>query len=139
MPHSRFERCPFTISPQPPQVVRAVEAARATGVPVVWVCREHAASGVDLERHRAHLFANGGKGSTVAGTPGAHRRRLPPPCAEPVLRPASRTGFVGSAPAGDPLTAPGAELAPPLSRQARANPPPPPPLAPPGPAASKRL
>ena len=40
-------------------------------MPVVWVCREHDPSGVDVELGRRHLFENGGKGVCVQNTPGA--------------------------------------------------------------------
>ncbi len=45
----------------------AVSKARAAGVPVVWVVREHHASGHDVERTRAHLFDGAaGKGQSAA-------------------------------------------------------------------------
>ncbi|PSC67988.1 isochorismatase hydrolase family [Micractinium conductrix] len=53
-----------------PKVVEAVEAARASGVDVVWVIRHHDPAGVDVEVFRAPMFAQG-KGSTIPGTPGA--------------------------------------------------------------------
>ncbi|KXZ55555.1 hypothetical protein GPECTOR_2g1104 [Gonium pectorale] len=40
-------------------------------MPIIWVIREHDASGVDVEYTRAHLFKDGGAGSTVPGTKGA--------------------------------------------------------------------
>jgi nicotinamidase-related amidase len=53
-------------------VQAAVAAARAADVPVVWVVREHAASGDDAELSRRHLFhPGGGGGYAVAGSRGA--------------------------------------------------------------------
>jgi nicotinamidase-related amidase len=50
----------------------AVSKARAAGVPVVWVVREHHASGHDVERTRAHLFDGAaGKGVCIHGSEGA--------------------------------------------------------------------
>lgn len=54
-----------------PFVARAVDAARMAGVPVIWVCREHHRSGVDVEQTRKHLFEQGRPGICVAGEPGA--------------------------------------------------------------------
>ena len=54
-----------------PLVARAVDAARLAGVPVVWVCREHHPSGVDVEASRKHLFELGRPGVCVSGTRGA--------------------------------------------------------------------
>jgi nicotinamidase-related amidase len=53
-------------------VQAAVAAARAADVPVIWVVREHAASGEDAELSRRHLFhPGGGGGYAVAGSRGA--------------------------------------------------------------------
>lgn len=54
-----------------PKIAQAVTSARAFGVPIFWVCREHDASGCDIEVSRQHLFRNGGKGTCVRGTEGA--------------------------------------------------------------------
>jgi nicotinamidase-related amidase len=55
-----------------PLIQTAVAAARAADVPVVWVLREHAASGEDAELSRRHLFhPGGGGGYAVAGSRGA--------------------------------------------------------------------
>lgn len=56
-------------------VIAAVDAARARGVPVVWVVREHHVSGVDAEVTRAHLYKDG-KGPVALLTPGKERRRV---------------------------------------------------------------
>lgn len=63
----------MTLSPLPPQVLEAVEAARSAGVPVFWVIRSHDPSGNDIERTRRHLFdpPGCGTGATVTGTEGA--------------------------------------------------------------------
>lgn len=53
-----------------PKVVEAVGVARARGIPVVWVIREHDPEGIDVELFRAPMFKEG-KSSTVKGTPGA--------------------------------------------------------------------
>lgn len=79
-----------------PHVMKAVETARVYGVPVIWVIREHHASGkpgfpsplmlrcvdillnrtrspttgIDVERFREHFYVDG-PGATIAGTPGA--------------------------------------------------------------------
>ncbi len=53
------------------RVVDAVEEARAAGMKIIWVVREHEPDGSDVELFRAPLFAGGGKGAAVRGTPGA--------------------------------------------------------------------
>ena len=67
VPHAR--RPPTAAS----QVAAAVDFARSQGVPVFYVIREHHPSGLDIERTRVHLFANGPErsGATLAGTEGA--------------------------------------------------------------------
>ena len=47
----------------------AVAKSRAAGVPVVWVVREHHASGRDVEKTRAHLFDGCGKGKAAEAPP----------------------------------------------------------------------
>ncbi|KAL4445816.1 hypothetical protein ABPG77_009015 [Micractinium sp. CCAP 211/92] len=53
-----------------PNVIDAVDVARARGIPVVWVIREHDPEGIDVELFRSPMFKEG-KSSTVKGTPGA--------------------------------------------------------------------
>lgn len=50
-------------------VAGAVDAARAKGVPFIWVVREHHVTGVDAEVTRAHLYKDG-KGPVALLTPG---------------------------------------------------------------------
>jgi nicotinamidase-related amidase len=59
-----------------PRCIAAVDIARAQGIPVVWVWREHLASGIDVELFRVPLFMDG-PGSTVAGSWGASRPSYP--------------------------------------------------------------
>ncbi len=54
-----------------PKVIQAVETARKSGSPVIWVVREHLPSGMDVESCRKALFEDGRKGATVVGTDGA--------------------------------------------------------------------
>ncbi|KAG2491873.1 hypothetical protein HYH03_009826 [Edaphochlamys debaryana] len=54
-----------------PKVKEALDAARSKGLHVIHVIREHDPSGVDIEYTRAHLFRDGGAGSTVPGSKGA--------------------------------------------------------------------
>lgn len=53
-----------------PQVESAIAHARYRSIPIIWVIREHHATGCDVETFRRHLFVNG-KGATVKGTDGA--------------------------------------------------------------------
>ncbi len=55
-------------------VVGAVEAARAQGLPVIWVVREHHVTGVDAEVTRQHLYKDG-KGPVALLTPGEEEER----------------------------------------------------------------
>eukprot|EP00249_Psilotum_nudum_P016809 c25993_g1_i1 orf=224-841(+) len=52
-------------------VQKAVAFARSKGAMVVWVVREHHASGRDAELFRQHLYEKGETGPTVKGTNGA--------------------------------------------------------------------
>eukprot|EP00897_Mesotaenium_endlicherianum_P004647 jgi/Mesen1/420/ME000100S10656 len=54
-----------------PSVKQAVEGARKKKIPVIWVKREHHASGMDVELSRRHLFEGGRSGILVPGTAGA--------------------------------------------------------------------
>ncbi|KAG1677393.1 hypothetical protein FOA52_010773 [Chlamydomonas sp. UWO 241] len=57
-----------------PRVQEAVAKARAAGVPVFWVIREHEPSGLDIEWTRKHLLESGdgsGAGATLPGSSGA--------------------------------------------------------------------
>ncbi|KAL2928428.1 hypothetical protein RDABS01_023182 [Bienertia sinuspersici] len=51
-------------------VIKAVEVARARGMLVVWVVREHDALGRDVELFRRHMYSEKG-GPTVKGHEGA--------------------------------------------------------------------
>ncbi len=53
-----------------PQVEDAVRHARSRNIPVVWIVREHHATGCDVERFRRGLYS-GGRGPCTRGTPGA--------------------------------------------------------------------
>ncbi|CAM6100269.1 unnamed protein product [Calypogeia fissa] len=53
------------------EVKKAVEVSRAKGAHVVWVVRQHDASGRDVELFRKHLYADGVVGPTVKGSKGA--------------------------------------------------------------------
>ncbi|KAI5079283.1 hypothetical protein GOP47_0004762 [Adiantum capillus-veneris] len=54
-----------------PAVQRAITFAREKGTLIIWVKREHHASGRDVERFRRHHYAVGETGPTVKGTVGA--------------------------------------------------------------------
>ncbi|KAK9666101.1 hypothetical protein RND81_14G160500 [Saponaria officinalis] len=54
-----------------PSVIQAVHVARQRGMLVVWIVREHDASGRDVELFRRHLYKTEKVGPTVKGHEGA--------------------------------------------------------------------
>ncbi|GAX82732.1 hypothetical protein CEUSTIGMA_g10158.t1 [Chlamydomonas eustigma] len=54
-----------------PHVQKAISNARAKGLQVFWVKREHDPSGIDIEWTRKHLIEGGGAGATLPGSQGA--------------------------------------------------------------------